>query len=572
MAQRDTHSKTVAVVLTVILLAWVLAGLAVRIWSSEQAYRISGPTHVAAGQGRVFLYTAGEIHALSGDGKWLGATSLADVGFSDDPIDMRVLDDGRLLIAGQRPAAVRLCDMSNLSCERLAPGQFARIDRQFKIHPLAAGDGWLLTDAAGDQLWTLDSETGDLEPAVPTRTLAGPNGIALDSQGVPWVADTDHRRLVELLQLPNGGYVTGREHSAHNSLTIAQRHYPMMLEWGADERFWVVQASSFSEARADVVVYDRDEGAVDVITMPDDAYPTDLAVIGRNAVVTDMDRFRVYRIDTRSGAVSEFGDAAFSERLLAHSARRNSLERLGTLSLVVVIIGALALITAAIRMTPPDKRWSSAAPALDVQGAAPFDRPLKGVHWLKQNPKSRWLTHGFERLYYLLFGLLCLCAYLLYAWSCGQPLRFEEDGLSTTDRLGLLLLLVCLATASFIPMIHFAAAAFRRRLGTDGRNILLEFENGRRTNVDPSRLAWNDRAVFFDGKTFPLRSGTRHALYAPEELQKWLAPLLIDAKRMTEWETLRYQFKNRDRLVIAALGAVLLLFTILLLVKTFSVN
>jgi len=572
MAQHDTHSKPVAVVLAVILLAWVIAGLAVRIWSSEQAHRIFGPTHVAAGPGRVFLYTAGEIHALSGDGKWLGATSLADVGFHDDPIDMRVLDDGRLLIAGQRPAAIRLCDMSNLSCEWLASGQFARIERQFKIHPRSAPGGWLLTDAAGDQVWTLDTATGDLEPALPPSTLAGPNGIALDSQGVPWVADTDHRRLVELVKLPNGRYATGREHSAHNSLTIAQRHYPMMLEWGADERFWVVQASSFSEARADVVVYDREDGAVDVITMPDGAYPTDLAIIGGNVVVTDMDRFRVYRVDTRGGAVSEFGDAVFSDRLSAHSARRASLERLATLSLVVVIIGALVLVAAAIRMTPPDKRWSSTAPALDVQGAAPLDRPLKGIHWLERNPKSRWLAHGFEKLYYVLFGLLCLCAYLLCAWSCGQPLRFEEDGLSTTDRLGLLLLLVCLATASFIPMIHFAAAAFRRRLGTDGRNILLEFENGRRTRVDPSRLAWNDRAVFFDGNTFPLRSGTRHALYVPEELQKWLAPLLIDANRMTEWETLRYQFKNRDRLVLAALGAVLLLITVLLLAKMFSVN
>ena len=572
MAQRSTYSKSVAVVLVVVLLAWVFAGLAVRIWSSEQAYRISGPTHVAAGRGRVFVYTAGEIHALSGDGKWLGATSLADVGFKDDPIDMRVLDDGRLLIAGQRPAAVRLCDMGNLSCERLAPGQFAGIDRQFKIHPLASGDEWLLTDAAGDQLWILSPATGDLEPALPPHTLSGPNGIALDSQGVPWVADTDHRRLVELVGLPNGRYVLGREHSAHNSLTIAQRHYPMMLEWGADKRFWVVQASSFSEARADVVVYDRDDGAVDVIAMPDGAYPTDLALIGGNVVVTDMDHFRVYRIDTRGGAVSEFGDAVFSDRLLAHSAHRASLERLGTISLVVVIIGALCLIAAAIRMTPPDKRWSSTAPALDVQGAAPLDRPLKGVHWLERNPKSRWLAHGFERLYYVLFGLLCLCAYLLYAWSCGQPLRFEEDGLSMADRLGLLLMLVCLATASFIPMIHFAAAAFRRRLGTDGRNILLEFENGRRTSVDPSRLAWNDRAVFFDGNTFPLRSGARHALYVPEELQKWLAPLLIDANRMTEWETLRYQFKKRDRLVFAAFGAVLLLFTIVLLAKIFSVN
>ena len=115
---------------------------------------------------------------------------------------------------------------------------------------------------------------------------------------------------------------------------------------------------------------------------------------------------------------------------------------------------------------------------------------------------------------------------------------------------------MCLAVASFIPMVHFAAAAFRRRLGTDGQQLLLEFETGRRISIDPARIAWNDRAVLYENHTFPLQTGMKGPLYADGELQTWLAPLLKDAERLGEWQTIKHQWKHRDRLLFSALSAI----------------
>jgi hypothetical protein len=181
----------------------------------------------------------------------------------------------------------------------------------------------------------------------------------------------------------------------------------------------------------------------------------------------------------------------------------------------------------------------------------------------------RWLTGGLEKAFYVLLGLLCLVSFLLYSWSCGR-VSGSSEGVSEADQLGLLLLLVCLATATFIPMIHFAGGALRRRLGADGERIHLEFENGRRVAVAPERLAWNDRAIFYGPHTFPMQTGRKNRLYAEGEVQTWLAPMLGPAQKLSEWQAMRHQWRHRDRVLFATLGAVLCLLLILVLVEFVS--
>jgi hypothetical protein len=520
-----------------------------------RAAAITGPTHVAAGPQGVAVHADGAVHRLTADGEWLGASGQEHFGLGDMPIDLAWAADGRLVVAGQQPASAVLCDPEGWNCVALATGVLAPLARQFKLLRARDGDAWWITDAPGDALWRLDARGERLEPALVAGTLAGANGMSHDGEGHLWIADTDRRRIVEVVGPGGGPYGTAREHSAVNALTIGQRHYPMALAWGVDGHFWVAQAASFREAEADLVRYHPDDGAVSVVSLPPGAYPTDVAALGPDLLVSDMERFRLYRVSAATGAVEDFGDGAFRGRLESAQARRASLQRLGTVSLALVIAGAVLLIGAAIRLTPRERRWSQVPPALDLDAADAVPAGLKGVHWLERNPGMRWMTSGFEKLFYVLFGLLCLASYLLYAWSCGRVAALD-GGLSEADRLGLLLLLICLATAAFIPMIHFAAQALRRRLGTDGERIHLEFEDGRRIVVAPERLAWNDRALLHGRHTFPMQTGRRNWIYAEGEVQDWLAPLLRPENRLNEWQTLKHQWRHRDRAFLAAVGAV----------------
>ncbi len=128
-------------------------------------------------------------------------------------------------------------------------------------------------------------------------------------------------------------------------------------------------------------------------------------------------------------------------------------------------------------------------------------------------------------------------------------------------------MLACLGAAAFIPMIHFAAGVLRRRIGVDGERIHLEFEDGRRTAVAPKGLAWNDRAIFYGRHTFPMQTGRRNRLYEEGEVQTWLAPMLQPARKLSEWQAMRHQWRHRDRVLMATLGAILFLMLIAVLLE-----
>lgn len=246
------------------------------------------------------LKQAGIFFHLSAAGDLLSKVEIARTGLDEDPIDLRLLASGELIIAGQQPASLRLCRPESWSCGEIAHGVLAGVKRQFKILPGRLAGQWLLTDSRGDALWEWNEGQLALQERLPPRTLAGPNGLALDVNGHLWIADTDKRRIVEVVPVEEGWWVTGREHSAVNELTTKERYYPMMLEPASDGRLWVVQAADFAEAQADLVIYEPEQGAVAIVGLRDGAYPTDLAVLGDSVLVSDMERFAVYRVDSET--------------------------------------------------------------------------------------------------------------------------------------------------------------------------------------------------------------------------------------------------------------------------------
>ena len=100
-------------------LALLLAGLIGRFWASDKAYQFTGPTHIAAGAEHVYVFAAGEMYRLTLAGELLDVISPETTGLDDEPIDLRVLPDGQLLIAEQGPARIRLCEVDSWNCDPL---------------------------------------------------------------------------------------------------------------------------------------------------------------------------------------------------------------------------------------------------------------------------------------------------------------------------------------------------------------------------------------------------------------------------------------------------------------------
>lgn len=539
-------SKSLATGLALLFLVLMLASLGLRFWASERAGDFGGPTHITAGDEQVFLFAAGDIYRLTQAGELLGVSGPSLTGLKDDPIDLRVVEGGRLLMAEQRPAVIRACDVETWTCTPLRAVDPRPIERQFKMLPGAEPGEMFLADALGDTLWKSGAAGGALQKLVPDRTLAGPNDLAFDGDGHLWVADTDHRQIIELLPSDDGAWSPGRRHSANNSLTVGQRFFPIMLARSRDGRWWVTQAAEVSEPFSDLVVYDPEEGAQARVDLPEGAYATDIVSLGDSLLVTDLERFTVYRVMADTLEVSEFGDPAFLQHMAQTRERRNSYDRLGHWSLAAIFGFAALMISAAVWATPRSKRWTQPPQLLDVANA-PMETPqTNGIHWLERDPKIDRSLKLLEYLGITVFILMAVGGLALYAFvriQAGPDAGGELE--SKVNELGLILLLSGVMLALMLPLIRFSTRALKRKLGTDGRNLYIRLEDGRELVAAPSQLAYSRAMIIYRHYMLPLMGGQQRPLYTKSEIQNWLAPLLRDARELSQMEAVRQLLKNR---------------------------
>ncbi len=540
MKAESERNNPLMTTLAVVFMLLLLVGLGARFWLSEKAYDYAGPTHIAANAQDVFLFASGEIYRLNHGGELLGVAGADRTGLTDDPIDLRVTEEGRLLIAEQRPARVRSCDVDSWDCRLLAVLPAELVERQIKVLPGREPGSLLMTDSRGDMLWRLDAGENEPRQLLPRGVLAGPNDLAFGEDGLLWVADTDHRRIVELLPADDGAWLPGRRHSAVNRFTVGERHFPMMLARGADGRWWVTQTAKFSEPYSDLLVYDRLEGAQGRVDLPEGAWATDIVALGDALLVTDLERFAVYRIDAETMAVSGFGDEVFNGNLNRLRERRSHFDRLGHASLAVIILSAIAMLTAAVLATPRKKRWTRPRPPFDW-ASAPSEVPrVRGIHWLERDPKVERSLKWLEGLGFVMFVLMAVGGLAIYAWVRSQA-GPEPDGelALKLKELGMIMLLAGLLLVLMIPILRFSTRAMKRRLGTDGKCLYIRLENGRELAADPSQLTYTDRLIVFQRYTLPLLGGQQRPLYAPGEVETWLAPLLRKSRKLSEWEAVK---------------------------------
>jgi hypothetical protein len=95
-----------------------------------------------------------------------------------------------------------------------------------------------------------------------------------------------------------------------------------------------------------------------------------------------------------------------------------------------------------------------------------------------------------------------------------------------------------------LPITHFLARTLKRKLGTDGKRLYIRLADGRELSVDPSQLAYTNRLILYRQYTLPLLGGKQQPLYAPGEVEKWIAPLLRQSRKLTEIQALKHQLKN----------------------------
>lgn len=544
------RSRAAAIGLAVLFAAVFLAALGLRLWASFQAAGVTGPDHIAAGHKNVFIHMNGEVYVLSAAGDLLARHALAPVMERDQLIDLRVLGNGNLLLARRRPAGLYTCEPATWKCTEMRQPVTKKLRDQFKVFPDERSGRLFVADFKSG-VWLQPLAGGKPQALSGCGDVRGPNDLALDASGRLWIADSAGRQLAVVEPGRNGEWQAGQRISARTKQAREGRDWPLMLALAPDGNWWVTQPNSRGQD-ADLVVYHPDKGAVARIDLPDDAHPTDIARLGAAMLVTDMDRFRVYRVDAASHAVSEFGDAGLRDALRQASASKAVYDGLVDYSLIGMIVAGVLMLGGAVRATPKEKRWTILEGASPLAASAAPVPVLREIHWLKRNPKTeqmlRWVMPAAWASIGLIFAIAAVFYFVFGAGTDMSPAKHEKL-MDIGRSLSVLLLLM----VGVLAIAHFGLRTMMQQLGTDGFNLFVKLTNGRQLTLMPERLVYDARKIAYHDRIFPVRTGHRQALYEAGEIETYVAPLLARAKKLTPLGMFRYQLTHREPLLIASL-------------------
>jgi hypothetical protein len=528
----------------------MILSLGGRFWASQQASVHIGPTHIAADATQVIVIAARNFYHLSAEGELLAQHPLDVLGLDDIPIDLRLMQDGSLLVASQRPAQVRFCDTSSWQCEQAGSAIQPRPERQFKLLAEEESSKLFLTDARGDSLWSWDLKASEAQQLLPEHSLAGPNDLAFDSQGNLWVADTDNRRIVELLKTAAGDWEIGRVHSAINEFTGGKRYFPMMLASAADGHLWVTQASEFSAGLADLQIYHPHKGAIAQVPLPGSILATDVVSLANDILVSDMESGWVYRVDSKTRTAVIFGDEQFQLAMSAIHTRQQRYELMSHIAMAGVIIFAVLMLVAAVVATPKSKRWTQAPGLIDLTASDKTMPRVKGIYWLKRKEGLDRMLKWLPLAGFILVGVILAGLVVIYLVTLNVSGSDATDQVQTkVSSLGLVLPIAGLFSGVLIAIIHMSVKNLKNRIGTDGKQLHIRLDDGRQLSVAPSDLAYTRRVILFRQYTLPFQSGKNQGVYQADEVETWIAPLLGEASKLSEWQALKYQWKHGDFLL-----------------------
>ena len=540
-------SRLARTALAVVFMLLFLGALGLRIWASTMSMDYVGPDHVAAGQGRVYVHVSGELYMLSESGTLLSVFSRDQTGLEDYPIDLRVLRDGRVLLAEQRPARMRLCDPASWTCGTVGGEVAGRLAAQYKVLVDEQAERLLLSDTESGRLWMQPLGSGHLRPLTAQKALNRPNDLALDAAGRLWVADSGNHRLVVFEITAKGARETGHSLDARHAFMREQYDWPMMLARDAKGNWWVAQPDGHGNS-GDLLVYDAGKGAVARILLPEDGRPVDVASMDGAMIVTDRERFRLYRVDTATRRAAVFGDASFREAMRRLAEQKAWYRTLVQWSLYAMIAFGALMVLAAIWATPKDKRWSPRPPTAAPLAASDREMPkLGGVYWLKRHPKTerllRWMAPMSTALSLLIIAMVVGMYYYL---DMGAGDDATPERLETLAEFETFMWFFVFFMAGIPVLVVLASRTMKHRLGTDGQRLLIRLADGRVASAAPEKLVYSNRTIAYKGQLFAIQTGNRQPLYADGEIDTYLAPLLRRSKKLGPLAMLRYQLDHGE--------------------------
>jgi hypothetical protein len=509
-------------------MAGFLAGLGLRIYGSSQATHYIGPGHIVSDSSRAYISANGNLFVLTNIGDLLFQLTSKQLDIQGDITDLRMMPDGRLLIAERRPARIRLCDTTQWICQPVkVPNLERKLENQFKVLPDPDGNTLYVTDSTRKgPLYKIDIAAGTMVPIL-EGVLSYANDIQWSPDGLLWVADSGHHRIVQL-KLKNGrAHLTGVPFSAKNRVSYENRTWPMMLQHLPSGGWAVTQPTSLG-GQADILIYRDAQTPERRLQLDKHLDPTDLMVANGWLVASDIEGYALYSIDTTTGASERWGDANINDWLNEQKSERRFFQRWIDGGMVIMILTAPFMLLGGYLGTPKTQLDAilHAGRTVRLQPSTAVLQLMDSIYWLKRRPKMdrtiRFLAPAITVLLLLLLGAM---GYALHLLSDTIPPEKQSELM----RVFLVAAVVAIGT---LPIIYLNMRMLRGQLGTDGLRVFVRYPNGDQGSAPINQIVYSANLLRFGQHTVSVGARQRQALYEQGEIETYIAPLLREGKRV----------------------------------------
>jgi hypothetical protein len=420
------------------------------------------------------------------------------------------------------------------------------------VQPDANTEGLFLSDTAGGRLHWLSADGQTTRVLSEEKVFRRINDVALDEKQRLWLADSGNRRLVILEAGADGEWVVTDELSTRTDLARPGLDWPMMIAFSPTGDAWVVQQDPNLE-RSDLLIYEAQHGAKKRIDLPAEMHPTDLARSGNRMLFTDKDGFRLMHIDIHTHTVAPFGDQRVQAMLSAASQAKADANRMRWLAIGAMGLCGVLMFAAAFWASPKGRRFTPRPKVPRLEPGPWTESRSEGLHWLLRDAKTEKFLHIAQ---WALFTMTaCMLALLGYAWYLLNTLlegEAAQQAAVCVSGIGEMFLLLILSILGIPALANLGFRHMRNRLGSDGQYLHVRLYNSQHLILDPGQLVYTDRVLAYKNHILPIQTGNRKPLYAEDEVETHIAPLLSRATRLGIFAMLRYQIRQREAMTIAS--------------------
>jgi hypothetical protein len=488
----------------------ILACLGLRLYFSDKTNEIRGPQFTVANDSTVLTVYNTDLYRLDVHGDIVQRIPLSDLGIKHRVADLQLLDERRFVIGDWDNQRILLCGFDDVNCRTLTHLD-NHIHNFFKFDYREAEHELLIADTDRHRILRDDLETHTLKQISAAEQLRFPNHLRFEADGLLYVTDTNHHRVVALQLQVGKPAVLKREYRIARE--ISHKRWPVYFYRMPDGGMYILQANGRLQY-ADLIWLPTN-GTAQKLTIPARADIGDISRMGQSLLLSDSGRFAMYAMDPVSHKISEFGGEKIRKLFARDRNKAKLYANIASTMLVTMFVLIAAMIGFIIYLLAQGKAAVSDAASELLAPSLPPLVPGK-LTWVEGNPKLQIIVP-------LLGFLIVVCIGLMYALLRMTKIDLLHTAPGSREQ-EIAYLYLCLGVFFVMALVNVIFNLYTR-IGSDGISIYID-RLIKTYKIDPRDMLYSEHYLMAKNLIIPYRNILKQYFRHKQQFEAYITPLL----------------------------------------------